>query len=134
FVAALRASLEEAAGATGILGPRTAPTLPVGLVPAPRPPAPARRRRPGWLVPLVGLLLAAGAGGGIAGALLAGGNDKGKALAPVKQSVSVKTVTSIGTTVVTTAAPPPTTSAPPTTSTPTTTPSSSDPVALNDQA
>jgi serine/threonine protein kinase len=142
FVAALRASLEEAAGVTGVLGPHTAPTRParrrpVGVAPPPRPPA--RSRRPGWLVPLVGLLLAAGAGGGIAGALLAGGHDKGKALPPVKQSVSVKTVTNIGTTVVTTeAASPPTTSAPPSTTSPTTTPSSSsstsDPVALNDRA
>jgi tetratricopeptide (TPR) repeat protein len=64
------------------------------------------------------LLVAAGAGGGIAGAMLSGGSNK--ALPPARPSVSVKTVTAEGTTV-TTAAAPPTTSA-------------SDPVALNDQA
>jgi tetratricopeptide (TPR) repeat protein len=35
-----------------------------------------QRARPAWLLPLLGLLLAAGAGGGIAGALLAGENGK----------------------------------------------------------
>jgi serine/threonine-protein kinase len=117
FVAALRAALDEAAGSTRIAAPG----------------APVRRRtRPAWLLPLLGLLLAAGAGGGIAGALLAGGNDK-QTLPPARPSVSVKTVTAPGTTVVTTApAPPPTTTAaPPTTAT---APQSSDPHALNDQA
>jgi predicted Ser/Thr protein kinase len=106
FVAALRHSLEEAAGATGIIAPTR--QLP------PRRRGPPRRARPAWLLPLVGLLLAAGAGGGIAGALLAGGNTK----------QTVKTVTTAGKTVVTTA------------STPTSTPSapSTDPAALNDQA
>ena len=114
FVAALRHSLEEAAGATGIIAPAPTRQLP----PRARPP---RRARPGWLLPLLGLLLAAGAGGGIAGAMLSGGSNK--ALPPARPSVSVKTVTAEGTTVVTTAP-----AAPPTTS------SSSDPVALNDQA
>jgi serine/threonine protein kinase len=109
FVAALRHSLDEAAGATRI----TAPTR--RLPPRARRP---RRTRPAWLLPLLGLLLAAGAGGGIAGAMLSGGSTK--ALPPARPSVSVKTVTAEGTTV-TTAAAPPTTSV-------------SDPVALNDQA
>jgi tetratricopeptide (TPR) repeat protein len=67
-------------------------------------------------VPLLGLLLVAGAGGGVAGALLAGGNAK-QSLPPSTPSVSVKTVTTS----------PPTT-APPATPPPT------DPAALNDQA
>ncbi len=97
FVAALRHSLEEAAGTTRIIAPPLAP-------------APRRRTRPRWLVPLLGLLLAAGAGGGIAGAMLAGGDAK-QSLPPARPSVSVKTVTT----------PPPTTP-------------SSDPAALNTQA
>ena len=107
FVAALRHSLDEAAGATGIIAPAPTRQLP----PRARPP---RRTRPVWLLPLLGLLLAAGAGGGIAGALLAGGNAK----------QTIKTVTTAGKTVVTTA------------STPTSTPSapSTDPAALNNQA
>lgn len=109
FVAALRHSLDEAAGATRI----TAPTR--QLPPRARRP---RRTRPAWLLPLLGLLLAAGAGGGIAGAMLSGGSNK--ALPPARPSVSVKTVTAEGTTVTTAAAPPAT--------------SASDPVALNDQA
>ena len=106
FVAALRASLDEAAGATKVIGPP--------------PPAyePRRRGRPGWLLPVLGLTALAAGGGGIAGALLAGGNDT-KTTPP---TVSVRTVTQPGTTVVTTA-PPATTASPP-----------SDPAALNDQA
>jgi tetratricopeptide (TPR) repeat protein len=96
FVAALRNSLEEAAGTTRVM--------------AAAPPV-RRRTRPRWLVPLLGLLLAAGAGGGIAGAMLFGGNAK-QVLPPARPSVSVKTVT---------------------TSPPTTTPAP-DPAALNDQA
>jgi serine/threonine protein kinase len=116
FVAALRHSLDEAAGATEVIAPASLQTSPTRqLPPRARPP---RRARPGWLLPLLGLLLAAGAGGGVAGALLTGGSSK--ALPPARPSVSVKTVTAEGTTVVTTA-PPPTTS-------------SSDPVALNDRA
>jgi len=112
FVAALRASLQEAAGTTNVIAPvRRAPA-----VPAPR------RRRAGWLVPLGALLLAAGAGGGIAGALLAGGGDKQGA----SPTVSVRTVTQPGTTVVTTAPASPTTTAQQ--------PASGDPAALNDRA
>ncbi len=97
FVAALRHSLEEAAGTTRV------------LVPA-RPPD--RRTRPRWLLPLVGLLLAAGAGGGIAGALLARGDAKTAPPPPsTRPAVSVTTVTTT----------PPATTAPP------------DPAALNDQ-
>ena len=119
FVAALRHSLEEAAGATAIVGPAWTPTAPTRQVPS------RKRARPAWLLPLLGLLLAAGAGGGIAAAVLTGGGSS-KTLPPARPSVSVKTVTAQGTTVVTTASPP-TTSGPSTSS-------SSDPVALNDQA
>jgi eukaryotic-like serine/threonine-protein kinase len=116
FVAALRASLEEAAGTTKVIAPvRRAPGAP-----------PPRRRRAGWLVPLGALLLAAGAGGGIAGALLAGGGDKQGSSTPARPSVSVKTVTQPGTTVVTTAPAAPTTTAQQ--------PAAGDPAALNDQA
>jgi eukaryotic-like serine/threonine-protein kinase len=97
FVAALRHSLEEAAGTTRV------------MVAAP---PPRQRTRPRWLVPLLGLLLAAGAGGGIAGALLSRGDAK-QSLPPARPSVSVKTVT--------TAPPPPTAPA-------------TDPAALNDRA
>ncbi len=115
FVAALRQSLEEAAGATAIIAPASLQTAATRQLPARARP---RRARPGWLLPLLGLLLAAGAGGGIAGAMLAGGNAK----------QTVKTVTTAGKTVVTTASTP--------TSTPTSTPSvpSTDPAALNNQA
>ena len=99
FVAALRHSLEEAAGTTRVIVPVSVPVS-----------APRRRTRPRWLVPLLGLLLAAGAGGGIAGAMLAGGDSK-QSLPPARPSVSVKTVTT----------PPPTTP-------------STDPAALNNQA
>jgi serine/threonine protein kinase len=108
FVAALRHSLEEAAGATAIVAPAWTRTEPTRQLP------PRTRARRAWLLPLLGLLLAAGAGGGIAGAMLAGGNAK----------QTVKTVTTGGRTVITTA------------STPTSTPSapSTDPAALNNQA
>jgi serine/threonine protein kinase len=105
FVAALRQSLDDAAGATGIIAPTRQ------FPPRMREP---RRARPAWLLPLLGLLLAAGAGGGIAGALLAGGNTK----------QTVKTVTTAGKTIVTTASTPTSTPSPPSTS----------PAALNDQA
>jgi serine/threonine protein kinase len=86
FVAALRYSLEEAAGTTRV------------MVAAP-PPRTRRRTRLRWLVPLIGLLLA---GAGIAGAILAGGDAKQSA-PPARPSVSIKTVTTAPTT------PPPTT-------------------------
>jgi eukaryotic-like serine/threonine-protein kinase len=97
FVAALRHSLEEAAGTTRVMVP-----VPVTARP--------RRTRPRWLLPLIGLLLAAGAGGGIAGAMLAGGGAK-QSLPPTRPSISVKVETT----------PPPTTP-------------SADPAALNNQA
>ena len=112
FVAALRHSLEEAAGATGIMAPASVQTAPTRQLPSRA--RPRRRTRPGWLLPLLGLLLAAGAGGGIAGALLAGGNAK----------QTVKTVTTAGKTVVTTASTPTSTLSAP----------STDPAALNNQA
>jgi serine/threonine-protein kinase len=124
FVAALRAALDEAAGATGVLAPPTTPTAPLVR----RRPAP--RRRSAWLLPLLGLLLAAGAGGGIAGALLAGGDHAPPAARP---SVSVRTVTEPGTTVITTATVQTTapTTAPPATTAPA---PAGDPAALNDEA
>src|SRR2546423_6840328 len=81
FVAALRQSLEDAAGATAIIAPASLRETTTRQLP-PR----ERSARPAWLLPLLGLLLAAGAGGGIAGALLAGGNTK----------QTVKTVTTAG--------------------------------------
>jgi eukaryotic-like serine/threonine-protein kinase len=106
FVAALRASLEEAAGATGVI--------------AVRPPARAAyaRGRPSWLVPALALLALALAGAGIAYAVTRGGSSKGGAPGAARLSVSVKTVTQPGRTVVSTqvttaaasSAPPPTTS------------------------
>jgi eukaryotic-like serine/threonine-protein kinase len=127
FVAALRASLEEAAGATGI-GRRTAPTR---ALPPPLPPHVERRRRGGWLLPFGAVLLAAGAGAAIAAALVHHGGGK-QALPPARQSVSVRTVTQQGTTVTTTVAAP--TTAPPQTTAPASSGSTSDPAALNDQA
>jgi eukaryotic-like serine/threonine-protein kinase len=123
FVAALRASLEEAAGATAI----TAPTR----VRAASPAVSATRRNPPWLWPAAALLALAAIGGGAAAALLGGGSEQ--AQRPQRPTVSVKTVTQPGTTVVTTApaAPPPTTA---TTATTAAAAPASDPHALNDQA
>ena len=123
FVAALRASLEEAAGATAITAPaRVRPASPLSAPP---------RRNPPWLWPAAALLALAAIGGGAAAALLGGGNQQ--AQPPQPPTVSVKTVTQPGTTVVTTAPAPP----PPTTATTATTAAAapaSDPHALNDQA
>jgi tetratricopeptide (TPR) repeat protein len=120
FVAALRASLEEAAGATAI-------AVPARVRPAsPRPASP--RRNPPWLWPAAALLALAAIGGGAAAALLGGGNQQAQ---PQRPTVSVKTVTQPGTTVVTTAAAP---AAPPTTATTAAAAPASDPHALNDQA
>ncbi len=118
FVAALRASLEEAAGATVITTPVRARAAPA-------------RRNPPWLWPVAALLALAAIGGGAAFALLAGGDTR--ALPQQRPSISVKTVTQPGTTVVTTApaAPPPTTA---TTATTAAAAPASDPHALNDQA
>jgi serine/threonine-protein kinase len=114
FVAALRASLEEAAGATAI-------TAPTRLRAASRPKS-ASRRNPPWLWPAAALLALAAIGGGAAAALLGGGNQQ--AQPPQRPTVSVKTVTQPGTTVVTTAPAATTAAAAP----------ASDPHALNDQA
>jgi tetratricopeptide (TPR) repeat protein len=120
FVAALRASLEEAAGATVI-------TAPARVRQAPVRPAPARRTPP-WLWPAAALLALAAIGGGAAAALLGAGNRQ--AQPPQQPTVSVKTVTQLGTTVVTTAPAAP----PPTTATTAAAAPTSDPHALNDQA
>ena len=119
LVAALRGSLEEAAGATAI----TAPVLPR---------AAAVRGTPRWLWPAAALLALAAIGGGSAAALLGSGGGGHPQAQP---SVSVKTVTQPGTTVVTTApAAAPTTTAASTTATTTAAAPASDPHALNDRA
>jgi hypothetical protein len=114
FVAALRGSLDDAAGPTRVIGP-----------PAPAGPAPRTRavpgRRPSFLVPVVAFGALALVGGGIAAMTLGGGGS------PQAASVVVRTVTQPGTTVVTTA--------PATTATATTAQSAGgDPYALNNQA
>jgi serine/threonine-protein kinase len=119
FVAALRGSLDDAAGPTRVIGP-----------PAPPPPATrtraAPRRRRSFLVPVVALAALALVGGGVAAMSLGGGGS------PQAPSVVVRTVTQPGTTVVTTA---PATTAPATTAPATTAQSTSgDPYALNNQA
>jgi serine/threonine-protein kinase len=111
FVAALRQSLEDAAGATGIVAPVTVPLAAA----APTRAYARQRTRRSRLTPVIVLLVLLGIGGAIAGVLLAGGNGKPAATPP------------------TTAAPP--TTAPTTTPPPvTTTPPTSDPTALNNQA
>jgi tetratricopeptide (TPR) repeat protein len=112
FVAALRQSLEDAAGATGIVAPVTVPLASA----APTRAYTRQRTRRSRLTPVIILLVLIGIGGAIAGVLLAGGNGKPAATPP------------------TTA--PPTTAAPPTTTPPpvTTPPPPSDPTALNNQA
>jgi serine/threonine protein kinase len=129
FVAALRASLEQAAGPTRIVAPPTAPTRAL-------PPTTSGGRRP-WLLPLLGVLLLAGVLGAIF-ATRGGGTPKPQ---PVRITTVVKSVTqpsqTVVSTVVTTAPAPPTTSAA-TTSAPTTSASSSavggDPVDENNRA
>jgi eukaryotic-like serine/threonine-protein kinase len=125
LVAHLRAALEEAAGPTRIVAP-----------PAPAW-APARRARPGPLVPALALLVLALAGAGIAYALTRGGSS---AAPPVRVRTTVKTVTQQARTVVstllTTAAAPVTTTPVTTASAPTTASTAAaggDPVAENDQ-
>jgi eukaryotic-like serine/threonine-protein kinase len=101
FVAALRASLEQAAGPTRVVAP-TAPTRAV----APSPP----RRRISWLLPLAGVLLLAG----VIAAVLATRDRSGSKPQPVRVTTVVKRVTAPSQTVVTTVvttAPPPTTTA-----------------------
>jgi serine/threonine-protein kinase len=107
FVAALRAALAEAAGATRSFAatPPAAPPLSV-LSPVTR----RRARRSRW--PALAALLALGAvGGAIAAIVLTNGNGKSKA-APPAQPRTV-TVTNQGSTVQTTVTAPTTTSPPP---------------------
>jgi serine/threonine-protein kinase len=114
FVAALRQSLEDAAGATGIVAPVTVP-----LPPAPTRAYALQRTRRSRLTPVIVLLVLIGIGGAIAGVLLAGGNGAPAAKPPTTAPP-------------TTASP---TTAPPTTAPPVTTaPPPSDPTALNNQA
>jgi len=121
FVAALRASLEQAAGQTrvGAIAPAAAARAP---------------RRRGWLLPLLlAALLAAGIA--LAVALTRGGSSNAQKPQPVRVTTAVRTVTAqsstVVRTVVTTApAPPSTSSAPP----PTTAAAGGDPVAENNQA
>jgi tetratricopeptide (TPR) repeat protein len=134
FVAALRASLEAAAGATGVLA--TVPLKP------PRAASPqaryAPRARRTWIVPAAIVLLLAAAGVALAVALTRGGGKQ--ALPPQKVSTVVHTVTQPGTTVVRTAPAAPaqpttTASSATTTSTSTSTQQASgDPVTLNNEA
>jgi serine/threonine-protein kinase len=105
LVAALRAALDEAAGATSVIA-RPAPAV--------------RTARPAWLVPLGALLLLALAGAAIAFAVTRGGGSTAAPTAPppVRVKTAVKTVTQQATTVISTVvttAPPATTAAPPTT-------------------
>jgi eukaryotic-like serine/threonine-protein kinase len=124
LVAHLRAALEEAAGPTRIVAP-----------PAPAS-APARRARPGPLVPALALLVLALAGAGIAYALTRGGSSTAPP-ASVLVRTTVKTVTQQARTVIstllTTAAAPTTAASAPTTSSATTAAAGGDPVAENDQ-
>ena len=107
FVAALRAALAEAAGATRSFRPTpTAAPTPSVLSPVSR----RRARRNRW--PALAALLALGAvGGAIAAIVLTNGNNKSKA-APPAQPRTV-TVTNQGSTVQTTVTGPTTTSPPP---------------------
>jgi serine/threonine-protein kinase len=113
FVAALRQSLEDAAGATGIVAPVTVPLAAA----APTRAYARQRARRSRLTPVIVLLVLLGIGGAITGVLLAGGSGKPAATPP-------------------TTAAPPTTAPPPTTTPPpvTTAPPPSDPTALNNQA
>jgi eukaryotic-like serine/threonine-protein kinase len=123
FVAALRESLEHAAGPTRVVAP-----LP------PRSEAVRTRRSIPWLLPLAGVLLLAGV---IAAIVATRGNGKSSSPpAPVRVTTVVKRVTepsqTVVSTVVTTASPPATTAAPP----PTTASAAvgGDPVAENNRA
>ena len=120
FVAALRASLEQAAGATRIIGP---PTRPTRVVAAP----PPRR----WLVPA--LLGAALILAGLVAALALTRHGSPKA-GPARVTTLVHTVTAQSSTIVSTVvttAPPPTSTPPATTSSPAV---GGDPVAENNNA
>jgi hypothetical protein len=118
FVAELRAAIREDAGATCwiVPGPPIATTTTPVTRPAGTPMAPPDRRsrsgRPGWLVPLLFLLLLA-VGAAAAFAATRGGGSP--ATAPTRKSVTVlRTVTKPGRTIeqtVTASAPPPPTTA-----------------------
>jgi tRNA A-37 threonylcarbamoyl transferase component Bud32 len=108
FVATLRGALQEAAGTTRITAP---------LPPPPQQARPSAasytraRRRPAWLLPVLGLLALLAIGGGVAAMTLGGSSGK-----PAAAPVSVKTVTQQGRTVqqtVTVSTPAPPTTAPP---------------------
>ena len=129
FVAALRATLEDAAYPTQVVAPAPAATPP----PA-RPPRPlaAQRSHPGWLVPALALLVLGLIGAGIAYGVTRGGSGD---VAPVRVTTAVHTVTAQSSTVVSTVV---TTAPAPTTSAATTTTSSAavggDPVDENNRA
>ena len=129
FVAALRESLEHAAGPTRVVVPAPPPPPPS----RPRPAA-TRRSHPSWLVPALLLLVLGLVGAGIAYALT--GRNGSDAPAPVRVTTAVHTVTEQSQTVVSTVV---TTAPPPTTTAPAATTASSggvggDPVAENNRA
>jgi eukaryotic-like serine/threonine-protein kinase len=124
FVAALRAALADAAGATR-------PLTPVAAPPPPAPPAYAQPRRRAAAAPLLALLVALGiAGGALAAYLLTRDSGNGRQAAPPqpKATTVVKTVTqpsgSTATVTQTTTTTPPQATPPP---------SGTDGHALNDQ-
>jgi len=142
FVAALRASLEHAAGPTRVVTPVAPPppTVPAGVMGQP---LPHRRGTPAWLLPLAGALLLAGVIAAIVatrgGSKPTAGTDAG---GPLQVTTVVRRVTqpsqTVVSTVVTTAPAPSTTAPPPTTSPPASTSSSGsvggDPVDENNRA
>ncbi len=137
FVAALRAALERAAGPTRVVAPAPRPRRAAAAAPAPVPVG-GRGTRPGWLVPVLGLLVLGLVGAGIAYAVTRDGSSAARP-APVRIRTTVKTVTSqaetVVSTVVTTAPPPPQSTETPTTSTTAAAPSvGGDPVDENNRA
>ena len=128
FVAALRESLEHAAGPTRVVAP-AAPPPPA----APPRSVAVRRSQPRWLVPVLLLLVLGLVGAGIAYAVAGGGSDN--AAPPVRVKTEVRTVTAQSSTVVSTLV---TTAAPPPTTAPTTAASAGnvggDPIAENNRA
>ena len=127
FVAALRESLEHAAGPTRIVAP-TAPTRAVVHG--------GPRRRSPWLLPALGVLLLAGVIGAIV-ATRGGGSGPGAAPPPVRVTTVVKRVTEPSQTVVSTVvttAPAPTTTAAATSTAASSSAVGGDPVAENNRA
>jgi predicted Ser/Thr protein kinase len=126
FVAALRASLEQAAGPTRVV----APPPPFG---AGARPLPVNRSRPGWLAPVLGLAVLALVGAGVAYGLTRRGADT--VAPPVRVKTAVHTVTAqsrtVVRTVITTAPAPPT---PPPATTAASSAVGGDPVAENNRA